>query len=55
MADTARAADTRDALRRLAGRFTLLAESRIADHVGRRAMSGSRTMLHPTDTPATNP
>jgi len=55
MADTARAADTRDALRRLAGRFALLAESRIAEQVGRCAKNGSWTLLHPTDTPATNP
>ena len=55
MADTARAADTRDALRRLAGRFALLAARRVAEQVTPCAMSGSRTMLQPTDTPATNP
>lgn len=54
MADTARAADTRDALRRLAGRFALLAESRIAEQVGRCAENGSWTLLQPTDTPVTN-
>jgi hypothetical protein len=55
MSDTARTADTRDALRRLAGRFAMLAESRVADQVGRCAKTGSWTMLQPADTQATNP
>ena len=49
MAETARTADTRDALRRLAGRFATLAENRVADQVGRCAKSGSWTLLHATD------
>jgi hypothetical protein len=55
MAETARTADTRDALRRLAGRFATLAESRIADQVGRCAKTGSWTLLHATDPAVTNP
>jgi len=55
MSDTARTTDTRDALRRLAGRFALLAENRIADQVGRCAMSGSWTLLQPSDSASTNP
>ena len=49
MADTARTADTRDALLRLAGRFAMLAESRIAEQVGRCAKTGSWTLLQAAD------
>jgi hypothetical protein len=55
MSDTARTADTRDALRRLAGRFAMLAESRVADQVGRCAKTGSWSMLRPAGTQAPNP
>ncbi len=54
MAETARTADTRDALRRLADRFARLAESRIADQAGHCAKTGSWTLLQPTGTQATN-
>jgi hypothetical protein len=54
MAETARTADTRDALRRLADRFARLAESRIADQAGHGAKTGSWTLLRPSDTQATN-
>ena len=55
MAETARTADTRDALRRLAGRFARLAESRDADAAGRCAKTGSWVLLQMTDSAATNP
>ena len=55
MSETARTADTRDALRRLAGRFAMLAESRVADQAGRCAKTGSWTLLGPTDSAVTNP
>jgi hypothetical protein len=55
MSDTARTADTRDALRRLAGRFARLAESRITDQAGHCAKTSSWTLLRPTDTQVTNP
>jgi hypothetical protein len=55
MSETARTEDTRDALRRLAGRFALLAESRAADQAGRCAKTGSWTMLGPTGSTAPNP
>jgi hypothetical protein len=48
MSETARTADTRDALRRLAERFARLAESRIAA----AANSGSWLCMQPPD-PAT--
>ena len=54
MSETARTVDTTDALRRLAGRFALLAETRIADQAGRCAMSGSWTLLKGNDTALTN-
>ena len=54
MSETARTAETRDALRRLADRFARLAESRIADQTGHCAKTGSWTLLQPTDTPSTN-
>ncbi len=54
MAETARTADTRDALRQLADRFARLAESRIADQAGHGAKTGSWTLLRPSDTQATN-
>ena len=55
MSETARTADTRDALRRLAGRFAMLAETRVADQAGRCAKTGSWTLLRPTDSAVTNP
>jgi hypothetical protein len=55
MSETARTADTRDALRRLAGRFAMLAESRVADQAGRCAKTGSWTLLGPSDSAVTNP
>jgi hypothetical protein len=55
MAETARTADTRDALRRLAARFARLAESRDAgDPAGRCAKTGSWVMLQPTNCPPNN-
>jgi len=50
MSETARTADTRDALRRLAERFARLAESRVASAAGR----GSWICMQPSD-PAANP
>ena len=55
MSETARTAETRDALRRLAERFARLAESRMSDQAGHCAKTGSWTLLQPTDTPTTNP
>ncbi len=55
MSETARTADTRDALRRLADRFVRLAESRASDQVGRCAKTGSWTLLQSPDTASTNP
>jgi hypothetical protein len=55
MSETARTADTRDALRRLAGRFAMLAETRVADEAGLCAKTGSWTLLRPTGSAATNP
>jgi hypothetical protein len=55
MSDTARTAETRDALRRLADRFARLAESRNSDEAGPCAKTGSWTLLRPTDTHSTNP
>jgi hypothetical protein len=55
MSETARTADTRDALRRLAGRFAMLAETRVADQAGHCAKTGSWTLLRPTDSAVTNP
>jgi hypothetical protein len=54
MSDTARTADTRDALRRLAGRFAMLAQSRVACEAGRCAKTGSWTLLQPTGPTVTN-
>jgi hypothetical protein len=50
MAETARTADTRDALRRLAGRFARLAESRGASAAG----GGSWFCMRSAD-PSANP
>jgi hypothetical protein len=55
MSDTARTADTRDALRRLADRFAKLAESRLTDKAGHSAETDSWTSLRPIDTQSTNP
>jgi hypothetical protein len=41
MSETARTADTRDALRRLAGRFAQLAENRRTDQIGHCPKIGS--------------
>ena len=45
MSETARTAETRDALRRLADRFARLAESRMSDQAGHCAKTGSWTLL----------
>jgi hypothetical protein len=50
MAETARTADTRDALRRLAARFARLAESRVAGAAG----GGSWLCMRSAD-PTVNP
>jgi hypothetical protein len=55
MSETARTAETRDALRRLAERFARLAESRMSDQAGDCAKTGSWTLLRPPDTHSTNP
>ena len=55
MSETARTAETRDALRRLADRFARLAESRKSDQAAQCAKTGSWTLLRPTDTHSTNP
>jgi transcription elongation GreA/GreB family factor len=55
MSETARTADTRDALRRLAGRFAQLAESRRADQVGQCAKTGSWVLLRPADSGSQQP
>ena len=54
MSETARTAETRDALRRLADRFARLAERRKSDQAGQCAKTGSWTLLRPTDTHSTN-
>lgn len=51
MSETARTADTRDALRRLALRFARLAESRITGQM-QCANKGAWILLHPSDTVA---
>jgi hypothetical protein len=55
MSETARTAETRDALRRLAERFARLAESRMSDRAGQCAKTALWTLLRPTDTHSSNP
>jgi hypothetical protein len=54
MSETARTAETRDALRRLADRFARLAERRKSDQAGHCANTDSWTLQRPTDTQSTN-
>ena len=55
MAETARMADTQDALRRLAGRFARLAEHRLAEQTDQSVRTSHWPPPQPRDAATTNP